>query len=255
MDINKDTQEVLNLLKRYSKLDYNTANPEYLFDGKEVPRVTMVLSAMLHKDGLMSWANSLGFKRIGYRSYLKAAADKGTYSHLAIERYLKYKEEPDIDNDLYPASVYLTVHSAFGAFMKWWNLVTERNTTELIFSEEKMIGEYFAGTCDCVLKINDGYYLIDFKTSNHMSYNYTLQMAAYRYLLKTVKGIDIDGAIILKLDKENSEFTEYVIDIKNNPAHASYMDKCLETFMLLVSAYRMRFITEKEYDEFNDFRT
>ena len=33
--------------------------------GIKVPRVTEILSAMMHSDNLMYWANNLGFKGIG----------------------------------------------------------------------------------------------------------------------------------------------------------------------------------------------
>ena len=61
MLVEKDT--VSALMERMSKLEVESRDT-YQLDGKRVPRVTEVLSAMLHEDGLMNWANGLGKKRI-----------------------------------------------------------------------------------------------------------------------------------------------------------------------------------------------
>ena len=47
----------------------------------------------------MNWANGLGWKRISYKAFMKDAQDKGTYSHLAIEKFLR-KGNVDLDIDL-----------------------------------------------------------------------------------------------------------------------------------------------------------
>ena len=60
-------------------------------NGNFVPRVTEILSTMIHSDALMYWANSLGFKGIGYRATLNAAAKVGTVAHEAIELFLNEK--------------------------------------------------------------------------------------------------------------------------------------------------------------------
>ena len=46
---------------------------------------------MIFEEYIPVWANSLGFKHKGYRSALKEAADKGTYTHESIELSLQIK--------------------------------------------------------------------------------------------------------------------------------------------------------------------
>ena len=54
-------------------------NSSYEFDGIVVPRVTAILSDMLHEDYLMDWSNYLGlYKHQKYKDVLDAAADKGS---------------------------------------------------------------------------------------------------------------------------------------------------------------------------------
>ena len=103
-----ERQTVLDLMEQMSKIEVETRDT-YQLDGMRIPRVTEVLSAMLHEDGLMNWSNSLGWKRISYRAFMKDAADKGTYSHLAVEKYLRNGsldlEELGIPNDNVRATV------------------------------------------------------------------------------------------------------------------------------------------------------
>ena len=244
----QDQEKIKSIMDELSKLEIKSFN--YLNnDGDNVPRVTEVLSAMLHDDFLMNWANGLGWKRIGYRAFLKAAAEKGTYSHLAIEKFLKTGIIPKLEELNIPNNEYFnTVKSTFTAFHKWWEFISSQHKEiKLVYSEEKLICKYFGGTCDCVLKVDDEYWLIDFKTSSHMNYKYSLQLSAYKYLLKELKGIDISKAITLLLDKESGEYSTYELFV-SNPFHNKFMEDCLQTFMMLTSAYRMRLETNKQHD-------
>ena len=105
--------------------------------------------------------------------------------------------------------------------------------------------EFFGGTYDALLSINGKVYLVDFKTSNHISYKYFLQIAAYRYMLQQ-QGIEIDGAIILQLDKKHPSFNEYIIQL-NNPEHLDFINNCQECFFSLVYAFFNRLQVEKQF--------
>lgn len=191
--------------------------------GIAVPRVTEILSRMIHKDSLMYWANSLGFKGMRYKQVLDNAATMGTMAHEAIERYLKQKLET-------PTNI------PFMGFMSWYNIITDAGfDVTPIKVEEKLVCEWFGGTMDCLMQIGDKWYLMDFKTSNHVTFTYFLQLAAYYYMLKQ-KGITIDGVIVLQLDKIEVGFKEYVLDL-HNAEHNAFFRHCEETFLSLVYAY------------------
>ena len=234
------------LMERMSKLQVESRDT-YQLDGKRVPRVTEVLSAMLHEDGLMNWANGLGWKRISYRAFMRDAADKGTYSHLAVEKYLRNGSldlnELGIPNE----RVMQTVQSCMDGFVDWWkNLHKKYKKIEIVFLEETMIHPYFGGTCDCLLKLDGKYWLVDFKTSNHMNFNYALQLAAYRFLLKELKGIEISGATVLRLSKTDYCYEEYTLNFELEE-HVTFIVDCEQLFLVLVAAYKMRLYCTDEY--------
>lgn len=242
----EDKNIVNSLMDRMSEIEVNTRDT-YQLDGKRIPRVTEVLSAMLHEDGLMNWANGLGWKRISYRAFMREAADKGTYSHLAVEKYLRNGSldlnELGIPND----KVLATVQSCMDGFEDWWiKLHKKYKKIEIVFLEETMLHQYFGGTCDCLLKVDGKYWLIDFKTSNHMNFKYSLQLAAYRFLLKELKGIEISKAIILRLSKTDHNYEEYTLDF-GIEEHVEFICNCEQLFMTLVSAYKMRLYCNDQY--------
>ena len=58
--------EILDLVNA-PKMSKKMSNSTYYNDdGVMVPRVTEVISTMIHSDALMYWANSLGFKGKGH---------------------------------------------------------------------------------------------------------------------------------------------------------------------------------------------
>lgn len=194
-------------------------------NGDFVPRVTEILSTMIHSDALMYWANSLGFKGLGYRATLNAAAKIGTAAHKAIEIFLNDKLKT---NNNIP----------FLGFLMWYNILTDDQgfDVRVIYTEHKIVCNWFGGTIDCLLSINGKLYLADFKTSNHVTYKYFLQLAAYRFMLRIVEGINIDGVIVLQLDKDSPGFNEYILDFANIE-HLNFIDHCERTFLSLVYGF------------------
>lgn len=220
----------MNLItKSLNSIDFdimsNTKDVNYFDNGIPVPRVTEILSKMIHRDNLMYWANSLGFKGLRYKDVLNNAADIGTIAHAAIEKFLKNKLE-SVDN------------IPFLGFISWYNIVTQDIglPIEVIFVEHKLTCKWFGGTMDALLKIGNKLYLIDFKTSNHVTFNYFLQLAAYRFMLKEKENIDIDGVIVLQLDKTAPGFNEYLLDFSIKE-HLLFINHCEKTFLSLVYAY------------------
>lgn len=244
MFVEKDTINAL--MERMSQLEVESRDT-YQVDGKRVPRVTEVLSAMLHEDGLMNWSNSLGWKRISYRAFMKEAADKGTYAHLAVEKYLRNGSLDLKDLGIPNDKVMSTVQSCMDGFVQWWRELHKKyKKIEIVFLEETMIHPYFGGTCDCLMKLDGKYWLIDFKTSNHMNFNYSLQLAAYRFLLRELKGIEISGATVLRLSKTDHCYEEYTLNFDNED-HATFICNCEQLFLTLVAAYKMRLYCNEEY--------
>ena len=221
-------------LEDINQLNLKIANSRYLYNGKEVARVTAITSKMIHEDSIVQWSNSLGFRHLSYKNVLKEAADIGTYTHEGIEAYLKQEVIPDT-TPLVPLD----------SFKLWWVKVNTGNRIEILGQEQSLVCPYFGGTYDLLMKINDAIYLVDFKTSNHVTYKYYLQLAAYNYLLKQ-QGISIHGVIILQLKKDKPAYNEYVLDL-SNPRHKDYFDICERTFLSLVYSYYHVFYLEEEF--------
>lgn len=205
----------------------------YTYDGKNVPRVTEIISKMIHEDSIVLWANNLGFRHIRYRDALDEAANIGTNVHSAIEHYLKEDKTSEL--------------VSLKAFQLWWEQLKRTNKIEILGQEQKLVCPFFGGTYDLLLKINDVIYLVDFKTSNHVTYKYYIQLAAYNYMLKQ-QGINIGGVIILQVSKTSPQYNEYVLDL-HNPSHKEYFDLCERTFLSLVYSYYHISYLERRFNE------
>lgn len=150
------------------------SQPRYLVNGKEKPKgVTTIMGQTLSKD-LMAWAVSCAMEYLGdklpavteadlkeaakeYERRRDAGAGTGTEAHFLVEQLLK-GVEPTLDG------VSKEALKAYNAFLKWY----EGSKPEIINVEEVIYSESFryAGTYDCMLKIDGSVYLCDLKTTN-----------------------------------------------------------------------------------------
>ena len=211
-------------LEDVKDLSLSIKNDRYAYNGVTVPRVTEIIHKMISEESIIQWANSLGFKHKSYTKTLNEAAVYGTKAHYALECLLKGKQVP-LDS---PTSI-------IESFNQWWGTINSNNKVEIIGQEQKLACQYFGGTYDLLLRINGKVYLVDFKTSNHVTYKYNLQLAAYKYMLN-LSGIQVDGMIILQLSKSTPGYNEYVLDF-SNPEHLEFINLCERCFMSLVYGY------------------
>lgn len=228
---------MVNLLDSIDPIDIKDS--EYKYNGKTVPRVTRILSRCIHSDSLMHWANSLGFKHKSYTKTLNASAQIGSYCHNNIDAFLSDNNH-EIDHNIPYES-----QNAYYSFLKWFHLVSSLAVVNVIFHEKTLTCKYFGGTLDGLYEINGKTYLIDYKTSNHITFNYWLQLSAYRYMLRTELGIEVDGCIVLQLSKHDISYNEYVLNF-DNQSHLKFMNDCELAFLSLVFSYYN--ISKIEYD-------
>ena len=207
----------------------------YRFKDSPVPRVNDILD-MVNEPYLIEWANKVGlYQRKNHSIYKDEALAVGTFVHEFIDKNINFRTVPDF-NIIANTNIRKQVKNAFSGFLAWWNIITTQKC-EVLFSEKEIICKYFGGTLDLLIKINDKIYLVDFKTSKYPSYKHSLQVSAYRYLLKTELGIDVDGGcIILMLNKKTGDFKEvgYYLHIEECK---EYLDYCEECFLSLVYMY------------------
>ena len=232
--------EMVRLLDNISNKEINFES-DYLYNGKVIPRVTKILSKCIHNDGLMYWANSLGFKHKSYQKTLNEAANIGSQCHNNIDYFLTNKSH------ILPEDINYSTKNAYQSFIKWFDEINLLGDVEVIFHERTLLCPYFGGTLDGLYKINNKIYLVDYKTSNHIVYNYFLQLSAYRYILRTEHNIEIDGCIILQLSKNDISYNECTLDF-SNPNHLMFINQCENTFLSLVYSYYNLAIIESEFN-------
>ena len=233
--------EMVVLLDQMEPMDEHEET-NYTYNGYPVPRVTKILQKCIHSDALMYWANSLGFKRQSYNKTLATASEIGSQCHNNIDEYLEDDTHEPPDNMMYQS------RNAYESFLKWFNDINSLATVEVIFHEKSLVCKYFGGTLDGLYRINGKIYLVDYKTSNSITYKYWLQLSAYRYMLREELGIEVDGCIVLQLSKTSVSYNEFVLNFCI-PEHLSFINACERAFMALVYAYYNIAFIERQYKE------
>lgn len=198
------------------------------FDGdSNLKRVTKILDE-INNPYIIQWANSLGFRHLLYTQELSKYANLGTKVHNEIEDILHRINCP----------FYFTNYETPGAyaFYTWLDEKKKQGLKLKVLDIEKsIVGKYFCGTLDCIMQIGGETYLIDFKTSNSISYKYYMQLCAYRYLL-ILSGYQypIDKMMILQVDKYNPDkYKEYIIDCKKDIDKIDLMTNAFLELVLL----------------------
>lgn len=177
-------------------------------EGKYYPSVTSILSAFPADPFFLQWLAETGVKNS--EIIRDRAAREGTQLHEGIE-YLLNGGKLDWVDEYGNARYNLTVWKMLLKFQDFYNLVKpETIETEMFLWSD----EYeYAGTTDYLCGVGDETWLLDWKSSNHCSISYYLQLAAYANALKERKGIKIDrcGVVWFKASTRTSK-----VDLKRN---------------------------------------
>lgn len=216
----------------------------YVWIGRKVPRTTHVLSMMLHEDFLMYWSNSLGWKRQGYKKTLDSASNMGTKLHSSIETFLLTGDKEYIVDRVLSYEENKKVHTAFNNFLNYYDmLIRNGHKVEVLFVELPLICPYFGGTCDAVLRIDGKIFIYDWKSSNHLSYKYPIQLSTYKFILENYLYIPIDGICVLRLSKTDNTYEELFFDL-HVEQDSGYIDDCFNLFCNLLIGYYQRTLVE-----------
>ena len=91
----------------------------------------------------------------------------------------------------------------FQQFIDWWDSID----CEVIWTEKKYTSKKLnVGGCpDLLVKQNDKYILVDFKTSKAVYSDMIIQLSCYAELIKENDGIEIDRAVIVRFPKDDNE--------------------------------------------------
>lgn len=196
--------------------------------GVEVPSVTTVLK-VLNKPALVSWANSLGFKRQSYKKELERTARVGTLVHSYAEERFNKKLFRDMKRafrlDDFSREQAL---SAYNGFKMW---LRDNKDLEVIASEKELVSNKnkYGGTIDLIAKIDGETFIVDFKTSAKVHSTMFLQLSAYVYMAEE-NGIKIDRVGIVRLSKNKGNYEFVVMKRKKLQPYFDIFLKLLDVY-------------------------
>ncbi len=218
-------------LKNGKVISYNDEQHMYYVDDKKVASVTGICGRGVPKPSLTNWLvytplkeakdlinrkldNNEPLDRAELERIFKVAKEKtnkikedaglvGSVVHGLVEDFLKGKN--------IPAQKDKAVVNCWNIFFEWWN---KQEYTVVELEKKIYSAKYnYAGTLDLVVKDKKGnLVLIDIKTSNHISFDYHLQLNAYTYAYEEETKSKIHSSYIVRLPKKDGN-----IEIKEIP--------------------------------------
>ena len=172
-----------------------------------VPSVTTVLNKTSNKkDSIQQWRNRVGEEEAN--RIIKQSTDIGTMVHEALELYLNEQEwrnfSDNQDGVLAERMTEKFIESGLNSITEVWGLEVGL-----------ILDGLYAGTADCVGKINGVPSLIDFKTARKMKKrewieDYFLQCCAYANAHNVMFNTDIKQIVILMIDRKLI-FQEFIV--------------------------------------------
>jgi len=172
-----------------------------------VPSVTTVLNKTSNKeDSIQQWRNRVGEEEAN--RIIKQSTDIGTMVHEALELYLNEQEwrnfSDNQDGVLAERMTEKFIESGLNSITEVWGLEVGL-----------ILDGLYAGTADCVGKINGVPSLIDFKTARKMKKrewieDYFLQCCAYANAHNVMFNTDINQIVILMIDR-SLIFQEFIV--------------------------------------------
>lgn len=210
----------------------------YNFYGLGVPRVSEILKETINKEYLTIWAAKIGSQQMAIEK--NRATTIGSRVHSMIEHYLTTGEDKDLSYMTAP-SLMKFIKTAYKNFKNWVSYIESLgyHIEEIIAIEKPIICPLYGGTIDCILRINGKVYIVDFKTSKQISYEYIIQTCAYMWAVNNGYAPDlphIDGIGIIRIDKENSKFEDLFLN-EYIPEQAQIINHYYNGFGSMLSSF------------------
>tara|TARA_B100001113_G_scaffold108245_1_gene87763 strand:- start:32 stop:712 length:681 start_codon:yes stop_codon:yes gene_type:complete len=181
----------------------------FYIDSKDqiVPSVTTVLGKTSDKlDSIQKWRKKVGDEEAD--RITKQSTDIGSMVHEALENFLNEKDWKNFSDDQNGVIANKITNKFIDIGIK--------SISEVWGLEVGLILDgLYAGTADCVGKINDIPSIIDFKTSRRMKRrewieDYFLQGCAYANAHNVMFGTEIKQVVILMVDRDLL-FQEFIV--------------------------------------------
>lgn len=210
----------------------------YTWNGVPVPRVSNILKECIFKDSLIEWAAKVGKKN--YEKIRDEAFYIGTNVHLLIDRILEEGiTSRDIDFNQYDHK--MNIMRAVKNFEAWQRHLSSwgYRIDDIIAIEEPIVTPYYGGTIDAIVRINGGVYIVDFKTSRRISFEYILQTCAYMWAINSGYHPSIpyiDGIGIIRVDKYRDKFEDLFLNYSVS-GQKEMIDQYIRGFGSLLMSY------------------
>jgi genome maintenance exonuclease 1 len=172
-------------------------------EGNVYPSITTVLKH-LSEESIQKWKKRVGEKEAEVVS--RRAAERGTYVHEMIEKYLN--NDPQYRNGYMPYVVqsFLTVKD-----------VLDKHIGDIYAQEVPLYSDELgvAGRVDCVAEFDDEIAIIDFKTSKKYKKpqwieNYFMQEAFYALAWEERTSVPIDKLVTIVAVHETEDYQVFV---------------------------------------------
>lgn len=177
-------------------------------DSKLFPSVTWICGSYPKGKQFWRWLAEKGWDEA--EAIKSAAGDKGSKVHHAIEMLLKGNTVAMSDSFADSGGIVSELSGeeweCLMSFADWFTTTKPEilATEQVVYNEELA----YAGTVDCICKIGEDVWLLDFKTGQSVWPEYELQLSAYAHADK----IDVDKLGILqigyRLNKRHWKLTE-----------------------------------------------
>jgi len=236
-------------LKNGLTLTFDDEKHIYYHEGKKVESVTGICGNGVPKPELTGWLISTpireikdginarlntgdGIDRVWLERIIDKAKNKteevkkdaglvGTVVHGLIEDFLKGKKIPNQSDE--------KVVNCWNLFLDWWN----KQEYEVVELEKKVFSKKYnyAGTLDLVLKDKQGNLILaDIKTSNQISFDYTLQLNAYKEAYEEETKTKISKGLIIRLPKKDGK-----IEVKELPLNKQMFNAFLGAMHICIA--------------------
>ena len=253
---NQDLSQLEYILDLYKIDDIRKPWTYYSFNGIPVPRVSNILDATIGKQYLNNWAASLGTE---YKLTRNRILNTGTLVHTYIEDYLLHGTR-----DSHPIlEGKANIDEALNCYNNFTQWIHDMNhigyTVKPLLIEKQTTTPYYAGTCDFVAQISRDTtmnYIIDFKSSGKISYEYYLQTMFYvigfefnRIVLGDLNFPEIDGIGILRLDKKKQKYEFATLDLYNFE-HMNIINSLRQAVVSMVDWYYRQNSVKAQVEDF-----
>ena len=160
----------------------------------------------------------------------KASANFGTKVHSWLEHFALYKEFPALEADAY--SDVQKIYQSVVQFVKDFGLDTDK--VQVIKPELFLYHTLgYAGTADLVVMRDGKPYLIDYKATNSLKFQYLLQLAAYAAALKELYDLDIHKATLIRFDKSGNGYERLALSSEDLAYYFQIFKMCLAFYRLV----------------------